>query len=202
MTFSHRSIELQYYINEGISPVHYDLTDIDKHFQIRASLYRLLGIIPSFFKGKDILEVAPGSGHNSIYTSTLLPRTYDLVEPNPNGCKDIKDIFKNIPVEHTKPTLFQESLDEFCSNKLYDIIIAEGWPGGFIDYEKDMLVKLSSFLNKGGFMMITLFSPIGALATYLRRLIGHRIIYKNDQLKTKTNEEISKVTGGFGIPGL
>ena len=78
-------------------------------------------------------------------------------------------------------------MDEFCSNKLYDIIIAEGWPGGFIDYEKDMLVKLSSFLNKGGFMMITLFSPIGALATYLRRLIGHRIIYKNDQLKTKTN---------------
>ena len=80
MTFSHESVELEYYIREGISPVHYDLSDLNKHFQIRASLYRLLGVIPSIFKGKDILEVAPGSGHNSIYTATLLPRTYDLVE--------------------------------------------------------------------------------------------------------------------------
>ena len=74
MTFSHESVELEYYIREGISPVHYDLSDLNKHFQIRASLYRLLGVIHSFFKGKDILEVAPGSGHNSIYTATLLPR--------------------------------------------------------------------------------------------------------------------------------
>ena len=41
MTYSHKSIELEYYINEGISPVHYDLSDLNKHFQIRASLYRL-----------------------------------------------------------------------------------------------------------------------------------------------------------------
>ena len=93
MTFSHESVELEYYIREGISPVHYDLSDLNKHFQIRASLYRLLGVIPSFFKGKDILEVAPGSGHNSIYTASLLPQTYDLVEPNPSGCKDIIYIF-------------------------------------------------------------------------------------------------------------
>ena len=47
MTYSHKSIELEYYIQEGISPVHYDLSDLNKHFQIRASLDRLLGVIPS-----------------------------------------------------------------------------------------------------------------------------------------------------------
>ena len=186
MAYSHKSIELEYYINEGISPVHYDLSDLNKHFQIRASLYRLLGVIPSFFKGKNILEVAPGSGHNSIYTATLLPRTYDLVEPNPNGCKDILNIFESLSIEHTKPNLFQESLDDFKSNTLYDIVITEGWPGGFLDYEKSMLVKLSSFVNPGGIMLITFFSPIGGMATYLRRLIGHRLILKKDQMKQKT----------------
>ena len=186
MIYSHKSIELEYYIREGISPVHQDISDLNKHFQIRASLYRLLGLIPSFCKGKDIIEVAPGSGHNSIYTATLLPRTYDLVEPNPNGCKDILKIFKSLSIKHTKPNLFQLSLDDFKSDKLYDIVITEGWPGGFLDYEKSMLVKLSSFVKSGGIMLITFFSPIGGMATYLRRLIGHRLISKKDQMKQKT----------------
>jgi hypothetical protein len=186
MVYSHKSVELEYYVKEGISPVHYDLSDLNKHFQIRASLYRLLGLIPIFFKGKDILEVAPGSGQNSIYTATLLPRTYDLVEPNPSGCKDISKIFKNLSIEHTKPNLFQQSLDDFKSDKIYDIVITEGWPGGFLDYDKSMLVKISSFVKPGGIMLVTFFSPIGAMATYLRRLIGHRLTYKKNQMKQKT----------------
>ena len=186
MIYSHKSIELEYYIREGISPVHQDISDLNKHFQIRASLYRLLGLIPSFFKGKDIIEVAPGSGHNSIYTATLLPRTYDLVEPNPIGCKDISKIFDNLSIQHTKPNLYQQSLDDFKSDKLYDIVITEGWPGGFLDYDKSMLVKLSSFVKPGGIMLITFFSPIGGMATYLRRLIGHRLISKKDQMKQRT----------------
>ena len=186
MIYSHRSIELEYYIREGISPVHQDISDLNKHFQIRASLYRLLGLIPSFCKGKDIIEVAPGSGHNSIYTATLLPRTYDLVEPNPIGCKDISKIFDNLSIQHTKPNLYQQSLDDFKSDKLYDIVITEGWPGGFLDYDKSMLVKLSSFVKPGGIMLITFFSPIGGMATYLRRLIGHRLISKKNQMKQRT----------------
>ena len=186
MIYSHRSLELEYYIREGISPVHQDISDLNKHFQIRASLYRLLGLIPSFCKGKDIIEVAPGSGHNSIYTATLLPRTYDLVEPNPIGCKDISKIFDNLSIQHTKPNLYQQSLDDFKSDKLYDIVITEGWPGGFLDYDKSMLVKLSSFVKPGGIMLITFFSPIGGMATYLRRLIGHRLISKKDQMKQRT----------------
>ena len=187
MVFSHKSIELEYYIREGISPVHYDLTDLKKHFQIRSSLYRLLGVIHSFLKGKDILEVAPGSGHNSIYTATLLPRTYDLVEPNPNGCKDILKIFESLSIEHTKPNLFQQSLDDFKSDTLYDIVITEGWPGGFLDYEKSMLVKLSTFVRVGGIMLITFFSPIGGMATFLRRLLGYRLIFKEDQMNQRTS---------------
>ena len=186
MSHSHKSIELEYYIREGISPVHQDISNLNKHFQIRASLYRLLGLIPSFCKGKDIIEVAPGSGHNSIYTATLLPRTYDLVEPNPIGCKDISKIFDNLSIQHTKPNLYQQSLDDFKSDKLYDIVITEGWPGGFLDYDKSMLVKLSSFVKPGGIMLITFFSPIGGMATYLRRLIGHRLISKKDQMKQRT----------------
>ena len=187
MIYSHKSIELEYYIGEGISPVHQDISDLDKHFQIRASLYRLLGLIPNFFKGKNIIEVAPGSGHNSIYTATLLPRTYDLVEPNPLGRKDISKIFSSLSIEHTKPNIFPQCIEDFNIDKLYDIVICEGWLGGIIDYEKSMLVKLSSFVKPGGVMLITFFSPIGGMATFLRRLLGYRLISKKDQMNQRTS---------------
>jgi hypothetical protein len=35
-------------------------------------------------------------------------------------------------------------------------------------------------------MLITFFSPIGGMATYLRRLIGHRLISKKDSIKQKS----------------
>tara|TARA_Y100000588_G_scaffold395023_2_gene519205 strand:- start:6492 stop:7649 length:1158 start_codon:yes stop_codon:yes gene_type:complete len=187
MTFSHESVELEYYIREGISPVHYDLSDLNKHFQTRASLYRLLGLVPSFLNGKDIIEVGPGSGHNSIYTATLIPRTYDLVEPNPVARNDIAKVFGNLSTKHTYPNIVPQCVEDLKSDKQYDIAICEGWLGGIDDYEKNMLIKLSSFVKSGGLMFITLYSPIGGMATFLRRLLGYRLITKNDPMKKKIN---------------
>ena len=116
MNTSHSSYNLlDFYIKEGISPIHQDISNLSKHFQIRSNLYRLLGLIPSFLKGKDIIEVAPGSGHNSIYTATLLPRTYDLVEPNPVALRDISEIFGNLSMEYTKPNIIPKRLENFKS---------------------------------------------------------------------------------------
>ena len=139
MNTSHSSYNLlDFYIKEGISPVYQDISNLNKHFQIRGNLYCLLGLIPSFLKGKDIIEVAPGSGHNSIYIATLLPRTYDLVEPNPVALKDISEIFDNFSKEHTRPNIIPKCLEDFKSDKLYDVVICEGWLGGIFDYEKSI----------------------------------------------------------------
>ena len=138
MVYSHESLELEYYIKEGISPVHYNLSDLNKHFEIRKSLYRLLGLIPNFFMGKDILEVAPGSGHNSIYTASLLPKSYDLVEPNPNGCKDIISAFKNLNYKHTMPKLYKK-IERLGSDEIYgsDLKIKLNAMGAYFGYLPD-----------------------------------------------------------------
>ncbi len=187
MVHSKQALELEYYIQEGISPVHYKLSNLKTHFEIRESLYRLLGILPNFLLGKDILEVAPGSGHNSIYTASLLPKSYDLVEPNPYGNKDILKIFKNLKNKHTKPRLYKKSLEDFNINKLYDLVITEGWPGGHLEYDKKMFRKLSRYVKPGGLLLITFLPPIGAISTYLRRLISYRFINKKDKFVHKTN---------------
>ncbi|MGA9298697.1 MAG: hypothetical protein WBW45_00465, partial [Bradyrhizobium sp.] len=58
---------LGYYIEHGISPVTYRTDDIGAHFDRRDSLYRSLGLPSIAFKSADVLEVAPGSGQNSLY---------------------------------------------------------------------------------------------------------------------------------------
>ena len=181
-----KSVELDYYIKENISPVHYKISNIKKHFQIRNSLYRLLGFTPSFFYNKDVIEIAPGSGHNSIYTASLLPNLYHLVEPNPSGCKDIKKLFSNLKIKHTKPTLYPKSLDIFKNKKLYDVVITEGWPGGFLKYDKSMLKKMSTFVKPGGVFLISFLPPIGAMSTYIRRLIAYRLLNNNKNIKENT----------------
>ena len=146
----------------------------------------MLGLPPSFFKGKDVIEIAAGSGHNSIYTSTLLPNSFDLVEPNPVGCRDIKKIFKELKYKHTKPKLYEEKLDHFINTKLYDVVITEGWPGGYLNYDRGMLKKMAKLLKPGGVLLISFLPPIGAMATYLRRLISHRLINNNKNIKENT----------------
>ena len=45
-----KAVELDYYIKEGISPVHYNLSNLKRHFDIRNSLYYLLGLPSKFLK--------------------------------------------------------------------------------------------------------------------------------------------------------
>jgi len=52
-----KSIGLEFYLKEEISPVYIDISDLDKYFQTRESLYRLLGITKGNFKNKKVLEV-------------------------------------------------------------------------------------------------------------------------------------------------
>ena len=87
-----------------------------------------------------MLDVALGSGHNSIYIASLLPQTYDLVEPNPLGGEDLLKIFDNLSIEHAKSTLFPQYLEDVKNEKLYDVVICKGLFGGFLEYEKRLLV--------------------------------------------------------------
>ena len=79
---------VDFYTKHDISPVQQDISSLEKHFQRRESLYKILGIIPVFLKGKKIIEFGPGSGHNAIYTATLNPGQYVLVDGNKRGIQE------------------------------------------------------------------------------------------------------------------
>ena len=104
---------LDYYIKHNISPVRYDLSSVDAHFERRASLYRSLGLLPLTFRHADVLEVAVGSGQNSFYVASLQPRSLTLLEPNPRGIADIQALYGNQKIPHTAPTLIEKKLEDF-----------------------------------------------------------------------------------------
>ena len=84
---------VDFYRRYGISPVHQDISDLPRHFARRAALYRHLGILPAFVRGRSVIEVGPGSGFNSLYTASLGPSRYVLVEGNPRGVRDMTTLF-------------------------------------------------------------------------------------------------------------
>ena len=87
-----------FYLANQISPVSQDISDLEKHFQRRDSLFRSLGIPPSFVKGSSVIEFGPGSGHNAVFTASLSPGTYFLVDGNELGLKETKDKINQIRV--------------------------------------------------------------------------------------------------------
>ena len=78
---------LNFYRTHNISPVRQDIRDLMAHFSRRQGLYRQLGILPGFVREKKVVEVGPGSGFNALYTASLQPSSFLMIEPNPTCSK-------------------------------------------------------------------------------------------------------------------
>lgn len=176
---------LEYYRQHSISPVSQDLSNLPVHLERRRSLYACAGLLPMFFNGLDILEVAPGSGHNSLYIASCLPENYHLCEPNPAALSGINALYDNFTIPHTRPLIHPLMLEDFSPDKPYDVVICEGWLGSGA-HELKMLQKLAGFIKPGGVLVITTISPIGIIANLLRKMLAQRLIIGIEGLGAQT----------------
>jgi 2-polyprenyl-3-methyl-5-hydroxy-6-metoxy-1,4-benzoquinol methylase len=161
---------LEFYIQNKISPVHYSKVNIKEHFEQRASLYRGLGLLPLSISGSRVLEVAVGSGQNSLYLASLFPESLTLVEPNPTGISEIQNLYDTTKVLHTPPRLVESTLQAYRPDHKFDIVICENWLGRATT-ERILLRKLAGFLSKNGVLVVTTQPPIGLLANMIRRAL-------------------------------
>ena len=166
---------LDFYIKHGISPVRYDMSSLAAHFERRESLYRSLGLPRLAFRNSDVLEVAAGSGHNSLYLASLMPRTLTLVEPNPAGLADITATYSGRHFPHTLPHIVQSKLEDFEPTRLFDIVLCENWLGSSL-HERSLLRKLGTFVAPGGVLVVTTISPVGFIPNLIRRALGAKLV--------------------------
>uniref|UniRef100_UPI004047911B class I SAM-dependent methyltransferase n=1 Tax=Limnohabitans sp. TaxID=1907725 RepID=UPI004047911B len=170
---------LQFYIQNDISPVHYVNGNLQEHLERRASLYRSLGLLPLAVRGSRVLEVAVGSGQNSLYLASLKPQTLTLVEPNPTGIREIRALYAQTRVSVTAPTLVESTLQDYQPADKFDVVICENWLGR-VPHERALLRKLAGMIDLDGMLVVTTQPPVGLLPNFLRRALSAK--YSNPRL--------------------
>jgi SAM-dependent methyltransferase len=176
---------LDYYTRYGINPVRYDTTDLWRHLERRASLYRTLGITPLAVRGARVLEVAPGTGQNSLYLARLHPTSLTLVEPNPVAGRDIEAVYAEPGAAPIVPRVVACRFEEFENAEPYDIVVCENWLGEAA-HERRLMRKLGRLVAEGGLLVVTAVSPVGILPNVLRRALSNKLTDPDEPFAART----------------
>ena len=173
---------LEFYEKYKISPVVQNIDDFIQHIKRRTNLYRQLGVTPLTFQDKDILEIGPGGGYNSLVTYTYLPKTYTFIEPNSTGYKELKANFKDID----RGNIFFNNcmLEDFNNANKYDIIMCEGLIPGLSNKE-EFIRKLVTLLKPNGIFIITTADQVTMFFEIIRRYIANILIKNIDSIEEK-----------------
>src|SRR5712692_4946810 len=116
---------VDFYRRHGISPVRQDISNLEAHFARRSALYRHLGLLPAFLRGRSVLEIGPGSGFNSLYTAALEPSRYILLEGNPTGIAHIEELFAGFPALRQRIEIVCALVQEYAAADRFDFVFCE-----------------------------------------------------------------------------
>jgi SAM-dependent methyltransferase len=163
---------VDYYSERNISPVKQDISDRERHFGRRASLYRFLGIPPLYVEGARVLEFGPGTGDNALYTASLRPVRYVLVDGNPRGVDETRAVMASTGLPDT--SVVQSYVEDFTTDERFDLVLAEG----LIPFQNDPIGfarHIASFVRPGGVLVVTCVDSASAIGEIGRRLLANRI---------------------------
>ncbi len=168
---------LEHYTSNKISPVRQKLDDLEKHFYIRKKLYQSLGLTPVNFKNRDIIEIGPGGGYNTIYTASLKPGFYQLVEANKVGIEDIIKNLKKFQLYDKNIQIKNMVIEKYQTNRIFDVAICEGMLP-CVKNNKEILNIIDSFLGKDSILIITCSDEISIFFDMARRLLANILLQK------------------------
>ena len=184
---------LDFYSKHNISPVHQDITDFNLHLQRRSKLYRQCGIPIRAFKNAKILDVGPGNGYNTLAFFYWIGTGVkcDLVEANKLGIVNMKKLFQHYCINETMYEIFESKIENYQTDKKYDIIIAEGFLH-FLDNQREVIERLKCLTNDDGIIVITSTDSVGLFVEVMKRLIAQIIVkdIPDHQMKVEKLTEI------------
>jgi ubiquinone/menaquinone biosynthesis C-methylase UbiE len=170
---------LDYYNKNNCMPVEQDISNLAKHFSRRDSLYRSLGIVPGAIEGKNILELGPGSGHNSIHTRSHNPKKYVLVDGSSISLKLSKDNISQYFENDDTCEYVESYFETFNYPQKFDYVFCEGVIPGQIAPEK-FLKKIAGNVKPGGVLVVTCVDSTSALSEVTRRLVARLLLKDQD----------------------
>ena len=160
---------LDFYRKHDVSPVAMKV-DWEAHYIQRKALYLRLGILPGNVRGRKVLEFGPGNGVNALYTVSLEPDLYVLVDANPTGIENCK---KNLNRFHQgkKIRIIDSLIEEYKTEEKFDLVICEGLLPNQVN-PAEMARHCASFVDEGGLFVVTCHDMISTVSETLRCLPG------------------------------
>ncbi len=175
---------IDFYRRHGISPVSQNISNLKKHLERRKALYRHLGIPPTLVKDRTVIEFGPGNGHNAIYTTSLNPSRYVLVDGNPTGLKKTKELMSEYSLGKTKHDFIECIIEDYTDDRLFDFVLCEAVIP-LQNNPKEFLRKVARFVAVGGVLVITCMDSVSILSEMLRRLLGSLIVKQEVDIDTR-----------------
>jgi SAM-dependent methyltransferase len=164
---------LSFYREQGVAPVHQDISDLAAHFRRRQTLYHHLGLLPQAFAGRRVAEVGPGTGHNALFVAACEPAEYVLVEPNPAGREAIAETFAPWAQWRARMSVSPRTAEEFLERDPFDILLCEGLVGASGSGDPAHLVRsLSRNVAAGGVLVLTCTDYTAYVSESLRRFLA------------------------------
>jgi len=183
---------IDYYRAHNISPVVQDVSDLNRHFERRSSLYRSLRIPPRYVHGRSVLEFGPGSGHNALYTEYLGPQRYLLVDANPRGIEETGALLRKMYPDERNYEIVHSLIEEFDSPERFDLVLAENLIAFRLD-PATFTRRIARSVAEDGILVITCADAPSIMGEIGRRLIACRLV---DASETQS-ERIDRLASTF-----
>ncbi|MBU2453613.1 MAG: class I SAM-dependent methyltransferase, partial [Proteobacteria bacterium] len=142
-------------------------------------LYRHCGIPPVLVKGATVLEIGPGTGHNALYTNSLQPEKYTMVDGARKSVQSLKKLFNSHFSDISNCEIIESDIHHFKTDHLFDMVICEGT----IPFQKEpqtFLKHISKFVAPSGLLIITCVDSVSYLSEILRRIISCLIFHEQN----------------------
>lgn len=112
-----------------------------------------------------------GGGYNTLAFFHWNVKHVDVVEANPQGIADMQELFIKSGVSDQHYTISHNKIENYKTNKKYDIVIAEG----FLPYvfnQKEIIAQLKELIVPNGIVVITCTDNVGMFIEAIKRLVG------------------------------
>lgn len=165
---------VDYYERLGRTPVAQDISDLERHFERRTALYRLLGIPPRFFELAEVLEFGPGTGHNAVHIAHFGPKRYVLVDASSSSLAALAETLRAHFGSLDRFEIVRSLVEEYRSERQFDIVLAENMIPLQRD-PKDFVRHIGAHVRPGGVLVVTCTDAVSFVGEMMRRLIAMRV---------------------------
>jgi SAM-dependent methyltransferase len=191
---------VSYYRESHFNPVPIDLqTPIEWQIHVakRRNLYeKHLNIPLVLLRGCSVLEFGCNSGENSLVLASFGAHL-TLVEANEQVLPRLRENFKRYNLESQITSLINEGIEDFVADKLYDIVIAEGFLHSLPNRDK-MVGKICDLLAPGGIGIISFNDRYGGLLEMIKKMLLYRACQLEKVVDVQSHKSLELSKRFFG----